>query len=104
MTPINKERYLGLLENILSEHYRIIKDTGIITIDRQQYIDGYLTAVRALDAIDYDELKTFIEKVHFEVFGMSIEERRTKIKVKPGTAEDDLEIPAYVRQGTNLEF
>ena len=37
--------------------------------DRQQYIDGYLKAARALKAFDYEELKEIIGKVHYEAFG-----------------------------------
>lgn len=101
---IDKRKYFETLGELLNGHYVIIKNASIIPQERQDFIDGYLAAARALNAIDYDELKDFIEKIHFETFGKTVEERRKSLKLKSGTSDDCLEIPAYVRQGIKLEF
>jgi len=35
-----------------------------------------LTAARALNVIDYQELKDYVEKVHYEILNKAIDERR----------------------------
>ena len=87
---------------LLTELYNIIQETGNIPPDRQQYIDGYLTAIRALDVITHEELEEFIKKVHFDYFGMTIEERRANMKTRSGTPDDYLDIPTYIREGKKI--
>jgi len=65
----NKERYKEVLVRILNDHYNDIKLKNSGTKDRQQYIDGYLIAARALDVFSYDELKEIIDDTHFKIFG-----------------------------------
>ncbi len=101
---MTKNSYLDLLGQLLREHYDIFKDTGIASPDRQHFIDGYLAAARALDVIDYDELKDYVEKVHYGIFNMTIDERRKKLKIKQDIPDDYIDIPAYKRQGIKLEF
>jgi hypothetical protein len=100
---INKDRYIGILAQILNEHYDEIKRKNTGSKDRQQYIDGYLTAARALDVFDYEELKDLIDKIHFEAFGKTIEERRKSELVKSGSDDDSLDIPTYIRKNIILE-
>ena len=101
---INKDQYLEILQYILSEHYNIMNSTNKIFQDRQQFIDGYITAAIALDAFNQKDLKDFIEKLHFEVFGMTIQERQMTRTFENGTVNDFLEVPAYIRKGVELEF
>ncbi|HQN57750.1 MAG TPA: hypothetical protein PLR24_10970 [Saprospiraceae bacterium] len=101
---INKKQYLDILQYILSEHYNIMHSTNKIMQDRQQFIDGYITAAMALDAFDRKELQTFMEKIHFEVFGMTIKERLRTKTFENGTADDFLAVPAYIRKGIELAF
>jgi hypothetical protein len=100
---INKDRYIGILAQILNEHYDEIKRKNTGSKDRQQYIDGYLTAARALNVFNYEELKDLIDKVHFEAFGKTIEERRKSELVKSGSDDDSLDIPTYIRKNIILE-
>ncbi|MDM7987337.1 MAG: hypothetical protein QUS13_08395 [Smithella sp.] len=51
----NKERYIEVLKRILNDHYNDIKNKKAGSKERQQYIDGYLLAARALDVLSYDE-------------------------------------------------
>ena len=101
---INKDRYLGILQDTLKEHYNIMKATNKIFPDRQQFIDGYITAALALNVIDREELTEFIEKLHFDAFGMPISERRRTRIFENGTDDDYLKVAAYIRKGVELEF
>jgi hypothetical protein len=100
---INKDRYIGILAQTLNEHYDEIKRKNVGSKDRQQYIDGYLTAARAPDVFDYEELKDLIDKIHFEAFGKTIEERRRSELVKSGSDDDSLDIPTYIRKNIILK-
>ena len=100
---INKQRYIDILAQVLNEHYDEIKrkDTG--SKDRQQYIDGYLTAARALEVFDYEELKDIIDKIHFAAFGKTIEERHRTELVISSSNDNSLEIPTFIRKGILLD-
>ncbi len=102
---INKDRYIGILAQILNEHYDEIKRKNVGSKEHQQYIDGYLTAARALNVFDYEELKDLVDKIHFEAFGKTIEERRRSelVLVKSDSDDDSLDIPTYIRKNIILE-
>ena len=100
---INKKRYTEILLQLLNEHYSEIKKRGSASDDRQQYIDGYLTAARALDAFDYDDLKEIIDNIHFNTFGKTIEERRKAGLNDRLIDEKNLAIPTYVRDRIVLD-
>lgn len=100
---INKKRYIEILSQLLNEHYNEIKKKGSAASDRRQYIDGYLTAARALDAFDYDELKEIIDVIHFNTFGKTIQERRNSELHNDTVDEKILAIPTYVREGILLD-
>jgi hypothetical protein len=126
---INKNKFFELLGDLLREFYSDMKDSGIPSVEREQFINGYLTAARTLDAVFKKEMMDYIEKIHFEIFHMTVEERRkslpaktdlsedepeTPIKDQPGDeletsakselSEDELEVPAYKRKGIKLKF
>ena len=113
---MTKESYLKLLGELLREFYTDIKDSGIASPEREHFINGYLTAARRLNAVYQKELNDYAERIHFEVFGMTIEERKKSLQiksglseeasenpVKPGLSEDALDIPAYKRKGIKLK-
>jgi hypothetical protein len=113
---MTKDIYLNFLGQLLREHYKSIKETGSASSDSQQFINGYLTAARRLNAVYQKELNDYTERIHFEVFNMTIEERKKSLSVKPdlseeelenpdkaGLLEDDLDIPAYKRKGIKLK-
>jgi hypothetical protein len=79
---MTKENYLKGLGDLLREHYRIIKETGIPSCDHKNFVDGYLTATRTLNTVYQKDLNDYIERVHFEVFGMSIAERKKRESMK----------------------
>jgi hypothetical protein len=127
---INKNNFFELLGDLLCEFYNDMKDSGIPSVEREQFINGYLTAARTLDVVFKKEMMDYIEKIHFEIFRMTVEERRKSLQVKPDQSEeepeisvepdlpgeeieisaksalsdDELEVPAYKRKGIKLQF
>jgi hypothetical protein len=114
---MTKEIYLNFLGQLLREHYNSIKETGSASSDSQQFINGYLTAARRLNAVYQKELNDYTERIHYEVFNMTIEERLKSLQIKPdlsedepenpvkaGLSEDELDVPAYKRKGVKLKF
>lgn len=101
---MTKEGYLKFLGELLREHYEIIKDTGIPSPEREHFINGYLTAARTLNAVYQKDLADYIERIHFELFHLTIEEREKTLPIKPDPSEDELEIPAFKRKGMKLKF
>ncbi|MCJ7821190.1 MAG: hypothetical protein MUP53_08300 [Bacteroidales bacterium] len=115
---MTKERYLNVLGQLLREHYNSIKKTGSASTEAQQFINGYLTAARRLNAIYQKELNDYTERIHFEIFNMSIEQRKKSLQIKPDlpeeepedsdkpslSEEDELDVPAYKRKGVKLKF
>jgi hypothetical protein len=100
---MTKQGYLNFLGQLLREHYNNIKDTGAALPDRENFINGYLTASRTLNAVYQKELTDYIERVHLDVFGMTVDQRKKSLNT-PAVNEDELEIPAYRRKGIKLKF
>lgn len=106
---MTKDGYLKFLGQLLREHYDTIKETGSAPPESEQFLNGYLTAARTLHAVYQKELNDFAEKIHFEVFNMSINERKKTAQAKPDLnqpdlSEEDLDIPTYKRKGIRLKF
>jgi len=101
---MTKEAYLKFLGEILRDHYNAIKDTGAAPPGSQQFIDGYLTAARTLNAVYQKDLKDYTERIHFEIFHMTIDERQKLGSPLSEISEDELDIPAYKRKGIKLKF
>jgi hypothetical protein len=99
----DKERYIEILTQNLNEYYKEIKRKNSGSENRQKYIDGYLTAARALGAFDYKELKELIDKIHLQAFGKTIEERRQSKLSEPSSNNDILDIPTFIREGISLD-
>ena len=99
-----KDRYFEILKNLLNEHYNIMNTTNKVFPDRQQFIEGYITAAVALDVFDQKELTDFIENLHFDVFGMTVSERQRTRNFGNGTDDDYLKVAAYIKKGVELEF
>lgn len=129
---MTKDLYLNFLGRLLREHYKSIKETGSASSDSQQFINGYLTAARKLNAVYQKELNDFAEVIHFEVFNMTVAERKKLMQIKPDPQEapvksdqsepdeadpdpelpakpeiskdDEFDTPAYKRKGIKLKF
>jgi len=100
---MNKERYIEVLNRILNDYYSDIKRNNLGSKERQQFIDGYMTAARALDIFNFKELKEIIDEIHFKVFGKTIQERRLSADDKSDQNDNFLKIPTYVREGISLK-
>ena len=102
---IDKDRYLNNLKILLREKYTYLKSKEETPSDLKQYLEGYLTAARTLDAVSYVEIKAVIDEAHYEIFGKSIEERRLAelYASVPQGDPDDLDIPTWIRRGVRLD-
>jgi hypothetical protein len=101
---MSKDAYLKFLGQLLRDHYNAIKETGVTSSDSQQFIDGYLTAARTLNAVYQKDLKDYIERIHLEIFHMTIDERGKVGNLQSTISEDELDIPTYKRKGIKLKF
>jgi hypothetical protein len=115
---MTKDIYLNFLGQLLRDHYKSIKETGSASSESQQFINGYLTAARKLNAIYQKELNDYTERVHYEVFNMTVAERKKSVQAKPDLSEaepdnpansglseeDELDVPTYKRKGVKLKF
>ena len=99
---INKERYLDILSHITWEYCKEIKLNNSVAEERKQYIKGYMAAARALNVFDYKELKEVIDKVHFNAFGKTIEERKRSESSESFLNKEFMEILAFIREGISL--
>ena len=98
-----EERFFEHLRKLLKESYWILKQKKAIPKDRKAYIDGFMLAGRIF-GVGHKELKAALEDVNYEVFGMSIEERKKKFTGEPSYDEDDYQVPAYIRKGKKIEI
>lgn len=101
---MSKEGYFKFLGQLLREHYTNFKETGVDPRDSKQFISGYLTAARILNAVYQKELTDYMERVHFDIFHMTIAERKKSFEEKPDLSEDEIEIPTFKRKGIRLKF
>jgi len=90
---ISKNNFFDLFGKLLREFYKDLKDSGIPSVEREQFINGYMTAARTLNAVFKKEMNDYIEKIHFEVFHMTVEERKKSSKNKPDQSEKEPETP-----------
>lgn len=114
---ITKDIYLNFLGNLLREHYSGMKETHPVSLESEQFIKGYLSAARKLNAFYQKELNDYVERIHYEVFNMTIEERKESLKINPDlpaderenpvdpdlSEEDAFDIPTYQRKGLKLK-
>jgi hypothetical protein len=100
---INKERYLDILSHITWEYCKEIKRNNSVSEERRQYIKGYMAAARALNVFDYEELKEIIDKVHFNAFGKTIEERKQSESSESFLNKEFMEILTFIRDGISLK-
>ena len=100
---INKERYLDILSHIVWECCKEIKLNNSVSEEQRQYIRGYMGAARALNVFDYEELKEVIDKVHFNAFGKTIEERKQSESSESFLNKEFMEILTFIREGISLK-
>ena len=100
---INKERYLDILSHITWEYCKEIKLNNSVSEAQRQYIRGYMAAARVLNVFDYEELKEVIDKVHFNAFGKTIEERKQSESSESFLNKEFMEILTFIRDGISLK-
>jgi len=99
----NKERYLDILSHIVWEYCKEIKLNNSVAEERKQYIKGYMAAARVLNVLDYEELKEIIDKVHFNTFGKTIEERKQSESSESFLNKEFMEILTFIREEISLK-
>ena len=97
---MNKIEFLKHVEQQLSEVFKQVQIGN--RPDKQKYrTEGFMQAGRVLGIVDESELKELMEKVHLDVFGMTITEReKIKIEMQKQLEESDfaeLDVPTFVR-------
>jgi hypothetical protein len=100
---INKERYLDILSHIVWEYCKEIKLNNSVSEEQRQYIKGYMAAARVLNVFDYEELKEVIDKVHFNAFGKTIEERKQAESKESFLNKEFMEILTFLREEISLK-
>jgi len=102
---IDKDSYLDKLKILLQERYAYLQRCEVASPELIQYLEGYLSAARTLDAVSYDEIKAVMDKAHYEVFGKTVEERQLAELYAPVPQgdPDDLELPTWIRWGVRLD-
>jgi hypothetical protein len=62
-----------------------------------------MAAARVLNVLDYEELKEIINKVHFNAFGKTIEERKQSESSESFLNKEFMEILTFIREGISLK-
>ena len=62
-----------------------------------------MAAARVLNVLDYEELKEIIDKVHFNTFGKTIEERKQSESSESFLNKEFMEILTFIREGISLK-
>ena len=97
---MNKFEFLKHVEKQLSEVFKQVQIGN--RPDKQKYrTEGFMQAGRVLGIVNELELNELMEKVHIDVFGMTIKEReKKKLEMQKQLEESDfaeLDIPTFVR-------
>ena len=66
-------------------------------MERKGFINGFMEAGLALDLVNNEDLGEVIEEVNFEIFGMSVTDRRKKYSATDFSLEEYIKIPTYIR-------
>lgn len=85
-----REKFMQLLSHELNVFYSGIKQRQHKDPKLKNRIEGIMLAGTRTQLVEASALQQHIEAVHYEVFGMSINERRLKeVKDEPNTVDWD---------------
>ncbi len=101
---MNQNHYWQKLEDLLREYYTIIRTINKVSERQEQYIQGFLAAGRYLGVVTEAEQMAVIERVHHDIFGESVEQRKTSRRNRPASSEDYYNVPTWLRKGVKLRF
>ncbi|WP_211828935.1 hypothetical protein [Kistimonas asteriae] len=101
---MNQNHYWQKLEELLREYYTIIHTINKVSERQEQYIQGFLAAGRYLGIVTEAEQMTVIEGVHHDIFGESVEQRKSSQRTRPASSEDYYNVPTWLRKGVKLRF
>ncbi len=96
-----KQQYIDNLSARLRNHFERIRD-GRPTSDAKDFVGGYIQAGYDLGLISIEERDQTVAATHYEVFGMTVAERRAD-KALNGTETDweAYESPAFGRKSNS---
>ena len=98
----DKEKFLDYFKDILEDLYKIQRKKGSQNKDKKTFIDGFMHAGILIGLVEMEELQEYIDQVHLDVFGKTLDERKALIK-SAQLSEDVLDIPTFHRLGKNFE-
>ena len=99
-----KLAYLEAFSAGLRRYYTVIKSTHAEPEREKGYLEGFIDAALHLKLFTTEELQELIEKVHYEIFGMDVQERiNTSPRLSMSTDEWH-QIPTFIRKGKELEI
>ena len=101
---MNPNHYWQKLEDLLREYYTIIRTINKVSERQEQYIQGFLAAGRYLGVVTEAEQMVVIERVHHDIFGESVEQRKASRRNRPASSEDYYNVPTWLRKGVKLRF
>ena len=97
-----KEKFLDNCYFLLHDLYSVQKKIGTSNKEKKGFIDGFMHAGIQIGLVDMEELQKLIDQAHMDVFGKTLEERKTLIR-SAQLSEDVLDIPTFYRLGKKIE-
>ena len=88
----NKLKYIDGVKDRLTEFYSIKDVTSTYRKVLSYKIDGFIDAGLTANIVNKQEVQDIIDGQHFEVFGITRQERRKQMKSKLETAPQDWDI------------
>lgn len=98
-----KMRYMDHLSSLLREIYGLMKKNGKISERQEAFANGVMAAGKYV-GVTHQELEALIEKLNYEVFGMSVEQRKKAQRESAPAKSTDLDEPTFIRWGKKLSL
>jgi hypothetical protein len=92
MDSSKKKLFLDVVEKQLSQFYINQKELGMQDEDTKHHIEGFMHAGLIMNLISNDELSKLMERVYYDIFGMTPIERKLQ---KEKGEEDEIDWSFY---------
>ncbi|NND00490.1 MAG: hypothetical protein HKN85_09945 [Gammaproteobacteria bacterium] len=73
---MNKHGFVKEVERRLAEMYKASRNGHIASAEQRHQLEGFIQAGIFIAMVKSEEMAELMERVHLEVFGMSIEEHK----------------------------
>lgn len=96
--------YTRNLRKMLAGIFKLMDEHHIIPVEARAYVRGYTMSARTLKILSAEDQKQIVEEENQRVFGMSVAERKKKVKCKVVSVLDEeyLAIPAVMRKDLSI--